>query len=253
MFIPNFLLIIHCLTTLCANLSMYSVAITYNSMKLALLGRVLCGFGSAEVANRQLISACVSYQTMTKASALFVSVSAAGMSIGPFIAAILDMLAGRDENVDLNIHLPGSPDGSGVVLNHVTAPGFLMAFAWGLQLVSVVFLFEEPQRINNDNGDGDRSSATPKRKGAKVTTYGSVVNSKTVNDTDQSVLHDIATSLGVILSNMAFPVSSNCACSNKIYFNRWPTEEFDADFYRLLYTCLPSSSYPEKFSFHPAQ
>jgi hypothetical protein len=65
---------------------LYSVAITYDSMKLALLGRLLCGMGSAECVNRQLISACVSYQTMTKASALFVSVSAAGMSIGPLIA-----------------------------------------------------------------------------------------------------------------------------------------------------------------------
>jgi hypothetical protein len=65
---------------------LYSLAITYDSMKIALFGRILCGFGSAEVVNRQLISACVSYQTMTKASALFVSVSAAGMSIGPLIA-----------------------------------------------------------------------------------------------------------------------------------------------------------------------
>lgn len=72
------------------HLSMYSVAMTYDSMKVALLGRVLCGFGSAEVVNRQLISACVSYQTMTKASALFVSVSAAGMSIGPLVAGEKD-------------------------------------------------------------------------------------------------------------------------------------------------------------------
>ena len=57
-------------------------------MKMAFIGRILCGFGSAEVVNRQLISACVSYQTMTKASALFVSVSAAGMSIGPLIGEI---------------------------------------------------------------------------------------------------------------------------------------------------------------------
>lgn len=67
---------------------MYSFAIAYDSMKMAFIGRILCGFGSAEVVNRQLISACVSYQTMTKASALFVSVSAAGMSIGPLIGEI---------------------------------------------------------------------------------------------------------------------------------------------------------------------
>ena len=65
---------------------LYSVAITYNSMKLALFGRALCGFGSAEVINRQLISACVSVQGMTRASALFVTASAIGMGIGPLIA-----------------------------------------------------------------------------------------------------------------------------------------------------------------------
>jgi len=55
-------------------------------MKLALFGRALCGFGSAEVINRQLISACVSVQGMTRASALFVTASAIGMGIGPLIA-----------------------------------------------------------------------------------------------------------------------------------------------------------------------
>ena len=55
-------------------------------MKLALVGRALCGFGSAEVINRQLISACVSVQGMTRASALFVTASAIGMGIGPLIA-----------------------------------------------------------------------------------------------------------------------------------------------------------------------
>lgn len=74
---------------------MYAIAITYDSMAMALFGRFLCGFGSAEVVNRQLISSCVSYVNMTKASALFVSVSAVGMSIGPLIAAILDM-SGKD-------------------------------------------------------------------------------------------------------------------------------------------------------------
>ena len=65
---------------------LYSFAISYNSMKLALLGRFLCGFGSAEVANRQIISDCVSVQSMTRACAFFVTASAIGMSIGPLLA-----------------------------------------------------------------------------------------------------------------------------------------------------------------------
>jgi len=74
-------------------------------MKLALIGRVLCGFGSAEVINRQLISACVSYQHMTRASAIFVSTG------------------GRDIDVDIRFPLPGAPLSGGIVLDHCTDPG----------------------------------------------------------------------------------------------------------------------------------
>ena len=70
---------------------LYSCAITYKSMKIALFGRLLCGFGSAEIVNRQLISDCVSLTQMTRASALFVSASAISMSIGPLLAGMLDM------------------------------------------------------------------------------------------------------------------------------------------------------------------
>ncbi|KAL7515326.1 hypothetical protein ACHAXN_013479 [Cyclotella atomus] len=178
---------------------MYSVAITYDSMKMALLGRVLCGFGSAEVVNRQLISACVSYQTMTKASALFVSVSA---------AALLDLTQGRDENIDLKIHLPGSPPGSGLVFDHITAPGFLMAFLWGLQLLSVMLLFDEPERINGIGGE-DEIETKPKLE-MEVTRYGSVEDSDSPQAKEQSwstLWNDTMAIFRVIVSNMAFPVT----------------------------------------------
>jgi len=106
----------------CHNVTLVK-AISYQSMKLALLGRLLCGFGSAEVINRQLISACVSYHHMTRASAMFVSVSAIGMSIGPLIAAVFDMAGGRDTDVDIHIPLPGIDHSGGIVLDHCTDPG----------------------------------------------------------------------------------------------------------------------------------
>lgn len=198
---------------------LYAFAITYDSIKIALFGRMLCGFGSAEVVNRQLISACVSYQTMTKASALFVSLSAAGMSIGPLIAAILDMSAGRDEQIDLKIHLPGSPPGSGLVLNHITAPGFLMVFLWGLQLACVLLLFEEPDRINGADNEEKKETKTDSK-------YGSVPNSDLVNKSRNcsSMLHDTKELFKVVFSNMAFPVSPmnlhNCekSISSRQYF-----------------------------------
>ena len=150
-------------------------AISYQSMELALFGRLLVGIGSAEVINRQLISACVSYHHMTRASAMFVSVSAIGMSIGPLIAAILDMTGGRDIDVDIRFPLPGANYSGGIVLDHCTDPGkekqenklsllvyvlifplsfdffivgFLMALLWLIQLISLVFFFTEPERIN---------------------------------------------------------------------------------------------------------
>lgn len=116
-------------------------------MKIALIGRFLCGFGSAETINRQLISACVSYQHMTKASALFVSISAIGMSIGPLIAGVLDMTGGRDIDIDIRLPLPGIKH-SGLVLDHCTNPGWLMALLWLVQLLALVFFFVEPERIN---------------------------------------------------------------------------------------------------------
>ena len=192
---------------------LYSVAITYDSMKLALFGRVLVGFGSAEVVNRQLISACVSYQTMTKASALFVSVSAAGMSVGPLIAAILDMTAGRDEDIDISVRLPGSPKGSGVVLNHVTMPGFLMAFLWGLQFLSILLFFDEPERINS-NEEG-KEETSQRKMSTDVTKYGTVENSTSSSekDTSKSTLwSDVNALTSAIVSNLAFPVGRPVIC-----------------------------------------
>lgn len=137
----------------------YALAISYDSMILAIGGRFLCGFGSAEVINRQLISTCVSFKQITRASAFFVASSAMGMSIGPLIAAILDNTAGRDVLVDF--HLPFTPAG-GIIFNSVTSPGFVMALLWFGELLLLVFFFNEPDRINatleEDNMDMDRRS-----------------------------------------------------------------------------------------------
>jgi hypothetical protein len=123
----------------------YALAISYRSMPMAIAGRVLCGFGSAEVVNRQLISTCISFRKITRASAYFVAFSAMGMSIGPLMAAILDSTAGRDLTVDL--HLPFTP-AHGIIYNHVTSPGFLMAGLWMFEMLALIFLFQEPDRIN---------------------------------------------------------------------------------------------------------
>ncbi len=106
-------------------------------------------------------------------------------------SAIIDMTAGRDDtNVDLFIHLPWSPEGTGVIFNSVTVPGFLMSFMWSLLLISLLFLFDEPLRINaGDVANGDSSNS--RHKGQKLGWF--------VNST--------GTFFQVIFRNGAFPVS----------------------------------------------
>jgi len=130
----------------------YALAISYRSMAMAIGGRFLCGFGSAEVLNRQIISTCVSFTHITRASAFFVAAGAMGMSIGPLVAAILEDTTGRDLLVDFR--LPFTPAG-GIIFNSVTSPGFLMATLWLAQLSALILLFSEPDRINGTVEVGD--------------------------------------------------------------------------------------------------
>mmetsp|Transcript_119 Transcript_119/g.132 ORF Transcript_119/g.132 Transcript_119/m.132 type:complete len:924 (+) Transcript_119:41-2812(+) len=129
----------------------YAMAIPHHSVGIALYGRFLCGFGSAEVINRQLISTCVSLKQITRASALFVASGFLGMSIGPLIAGILDTTIGNDAEV--KIPLPF--DKGGLVLNSMTSPGFFMASLWLIQLIGLIFFFHEPDRINGSSVGGN--------------------------------------------------------------------------------------------------
>lgn len=132
----------------------YAISCQNNPMAVAMAGRLLVGFGSAEVVNRQIISTSVSFQSMTQASALFVAAGAIGMSIGPLLAGILDMTSGSDTNVDLQLPLLG-----GIIFNNTTNPGFLMAAFWAAEIVAIFTLFDEPDRING--GDlGETSNGT---------------------------------------------------------------------------------------------
>lgn len=113
------------------------------------------------------------------------------------------MTAGRDVDVDIAIHLPwsnttipttliGSQLESGVILDHVTVPGFLMSFLWLLQLLSLVFVFNEPERINTDLCD-DSGSSSP--------------YSTSSTNSDQTFVDSFRDLYRVIFRNGAFPVS----------------------------------------------
>jgi hypothetical protein len=224
----------------CLGNLLYGLAISFNSMQVAFWGRILVGFGSAEVVNRQLISACVSFRSMTAASALFVAAGAIGMSVGPLLAAILDMTAGRNNDVD--IYLPWLPEG-GIIYNHVTAPGFVMAGLWCLEILALVFLFQEPDRIN---GSGIQKKGLTRfeselKGNSNDTEYGVATlavaprsASLSKEGVVQTVWTEIITVKKLIFDNMALPVTfllfgyielvdevliSSCAMVCKRYFN----------------------------------
>ena len=163
-------LIFSTICPLCGNM-IYGLAISYDSMVMAITGRFLCGFGSAEVINRQLISTCVSFSQITRASAYFVTAGAMGMSIGPLIAAILDDTAGRDFLVDL--HLPFTPAG-GIIFNSITSPGFFMATLWFLELLFLLVAFSEPERINGTDKDSKTNDQYTERSSLLKADYGSM-------------------------------------------------------------------------------
>lgn len=194
----------------------YALAISYDSMRMAIFGRILCGFGSAEVVNRQLISACVSFEGMTKASALFVAAGAIGMSIGPLLAGILDMVTGRD--VDVDISLPFAPAG-GLVYNNVTSPGFIMAGLWLVESIALAFFFQEPDRINGvldnmiydgertedaDSGDDTSDDGMPLLVSNEG--YGSIA-AGAKSSKSSTLLEDIKITAKLIVQNPALPVT----------------------------------------------
>jgi hypothetical protein len=101
-----------------------------------------------------------------------------GMSIGPLMAAILDNTAGRDLRVDLN--LPFTPAG-GIVYNHVTSPGFVMAALWFLEMLFLFFFFKEPDRINSSESDTDTDHDNDIEEEKELLTrtdYGSITSSR---------------------------------------------------------------------------
>ncbi|XP_050379159.1 SPX domain-containing membrane protein At4g11810-like [Argentina anserina] len=113
---------------------LYAMAYDLNSIWVLLIGRLLCGFGSARAVNRRYISDCVPLRIRMQASAGFVSASALGMACGPAIAGLLQ--------VDFKIYM--------LTFNQNTLPGWVMAVAWLLYLVWLCISFKEPVRDDEE-------------------------------------------------------------------------------------------------------
>ncbi|RHY90300.1 hypothetical protein DYB35_008366 [Aphanomyces astaci] len=92
---------------------LYALALSYNSISMVLVGRLLNGFGGARSINRRYIADNYSREERTGASALFVTYSALGMSAGPAMAAVLNYIPD-----DLRVF--------GYLVTVETSPGWLM-------------------------------------------------------------------------------------------------------------------------------
>ncbi|RHY62407.1 hypothetical protein DYB38_004413 [Aphanomyces astaci] len=92
---------------------LYALALSYNSISMVLVGRLLNGFGGARSINRRYIADNYSREERTGASALFVTYSALGMSAGPAMAAVLNYIPD-----DLRVF--------GYLITIETSPGWLM-------------------------------------------------------------------------------------------------------------------------------
>ncbi|KAF0690550.1 Aste57867_18066 [Aphanomyces stellatus] len=142
-------------STLCLVLGnlLYAIALSYNSITMVLIGRVLNGFGGARSINRRYIADNYSREERTGASALFVTYSALGMSAGPALAALLN-------------YIPDDVRVFGYLITVETAPGWLMFGVWGLYCVVVVVCFQEPDRTARDKATADiRKSAVAVEEG----------------------------------------------------------------------------------------
>ncbi|KAL5212174.1 hypothetical protein ABZP36_023021 [Zizania latifolia] len=124
----------------------YAMAYDMKSLTVLIIGRLLCGLGSARAVNRRYISDCVPARIRMQASAGFVSASALGMACGPALAGLLQW--------KFKIYM--------VTFNQSTLPGWVMAVAWLLYLIWLWISFKEPNRATEVN-DTQQNPASVQR------------------------------------------------------------------------------------------
>ncbi|KAK3158724.1 hypothetical protein QOZ80_2AG0140790 [Eleusine coracana subsp. coracana] len=114
---------------------LYALAYDMSSLTVLIVGRLLCGLGSARAVNRRYISDCVPLKIRLQASAGFVSASALGMACGPALAGLLQ--------TKMKVY--------GLTFNQNTLPGWVMCVAWLAYLFWLWISFKEPGHIAREN------------------------------------------------------------------------------------------------------
>lgn len=116
---------------------LYANALQFQSLSMAMVGRFLTGLGSPCGLNVRFLADTVKKANRTAVSAILVTVSALGMSLGPFCAVLLDFI-----DVDVNVPFFGE-----IMINGMTGPGFLMFFLWATYFVFLIIYFKESERV----------------------------------------------------------------------------------------------------------
>ena len=125
----------------------YASALKYQSIWMAMTGRFIQGLGAPCVMNIRHIADTVNATHRTAVSAMFTTVSAVGMSLGPGLAVLLDFF-------DLRFNMPFF---GRVIVNGSTAPGYLMAFLWCIWYIGIYNFFVDEERI----GLYEKTQGTP--------------------------------------------------------------------------------------------
>jgi len=116
---------------------LYSSASKFSSIPLAMAGRFVSGLGAPCGINIRYIADTVPSVHRTAISAIFMTVSALGMSMGPGMAVLLDFL-------DFNFYLPIY---GYVEVNGMTGPGYLMFILWSIYFIALILKFKDGERI----------------------------------------------------------------------------------------------------------
>lgn len=126
-------------SVLCALLGnlLYGMALQTDSALLIVLGRLLTGFGGPRAVSRRYIADHVALGDRLMASSQFVTAGALGLAAGPLIASLIEVLG-------LQFIIRGVDGRVLVQYEKVTACGWIMAGAWALAFVAVLFFFREP-------------------------------------------------------------------------------------------------------------
>jgi hypothetical protein len=124
---------------------MYANALRFDSIPMAMIGRVVTGLGAPCGINIRFIADMISHSHRTAMSSLFVMVGAIGMSGGPGLAILLDFF-----QIDVKLPLFGR-----FLLNGMTGPGYLMSLLWLLYGLALLIYFKDGERIGLKERSGD--------------------------------------------------------------------------------------------------